>query len=55
MIEPPTLFKGRGEHPKAGIMKARIIPEQLTINVALEAPVPKCLTPGHNWLEVVHK
>jgi DNA topoisomerase I len=27
VIEPPTLFKGRGEHPKAGLLKARIRPE----------------------------
>lgn len=26
-IEPPTLFKGRGAHPKAGILKPRIQPE----------------------------
>ena len=33
-IEPPTLFKGRGKHPKAGILKPRIMPEEITINVA---------------------
>jgi len=27
MIEPPTLFKGRGKHPKAGFLKPRIQPE----------------------------
>ena len=26
-IEPPTLFKGRGKHPKAGFLKPRIQPE----------------------------
>ena len=25
-IEPPTLFKGRGQHPKAGCLKPRIQP-----------------------------
>lgn len=25
-IEPPTLFKGRGKHPRAGLLKARIQP-----------------------------
>jgi hypothetical protein len=25
-IEPPTLFKGRGKHPKAGCLKPRIQP-----------------------------
>jgi DNA topoisomerase-1 len=34
IIEAPTLFKGRGDHPKAGFIKARIIPEDITINIA---------------------
>ena len=37
MIEAPTLFKGRGEHPKAGCMKARIFPEDIIINCASNA------------------
>ena len=53
-IEPPTLFKGRGTHPKAGFMKARIMPEDLTINIAEKAPIPKCEMPGHSWGEIVH-
>jgi len=53
-IEPPTLFKGRGKHPKAGFMKARIMPEQLTLNLAQNAPVPKCTVPGHCWGDIVH-
>ena len=52
-IEPPTLFKGRGKHPKAGIMKARIMPEIVTINVSEDAPVPKCPMEGHNWGEII--
>lgn len=54
LIEPPTLFKGRGDHPKAGIMKARILPEDICINIARNAPVPKCDVPGHCWKEVLH-
>jgi len=53
-IEPPTLFKGRGKHPKAGFMKARILPEDLTINIAERAPIPKCDMPGHCWKGIVH-
>jgi len=55
LIEPPTLFKGRGEHPKAGKMKSRIEPECLTLNIGEDAPIPKCLVPGHAWGEIVHK
>eukprot|EP01017_Pseudomicrothorax_dubius_P006083 TRINITY_DN11678_c0_g1_i5.p1 TRINITY_DN11678_c0_g1~~TRINITY_DN11678_c0_g1_i5.p1 ORF type:complete len:533 (-),score=153.47 TRINITY_DN11678_c0_g1_i5:66-1664(-) len=54
VIEAPTLFKGRGKHPKAGLMKARIMPEELTINVAENAPVPRCLMPGHSWGNIVN-
>jgi len=42
LIEAPTLFKGRGKHPKAGLLKQRIFPEDLTINVSKDAPVPRC-------------
>lgn len=54
-IEPPTLFKGRGKHPKAGIIKPRITPEEVTINVANDAPIPRCDVPGHSWGDVVCK
>jgi DNA topoisomerase I len=54
LIEAPTLFKGRGDHPKAGLMKARIMPEDISINVAINAPVPKCEMPGHAWKNIVH-
>ncbi|GAO50775.1 hypothetical protein SAICODRAFT_5454 [Saitoella complicata NRRL Y-17804] len=52
-IEPPGLFRGRGEHPKTGKLKQRVMPEQITINIGKNAPVP---TPpeGHSWKEVRH-
>uniref|UniRef100_A0A3Q4HZA6 DNA topoisomerase n=1 Tax=Neolamprologus brichardi TaxID=32507 RepID=A0A3Q4HZA6_NEOBR len=31
-IEPPGLFRGRGEHPKQGMLKKRIQPEDVIIN-----------------------
>jgi DNA topoisomerase-1 len=31
-IEPPGLFRGRGEHPKMGMVKRRIMPEDVIIN-----------------------
>jgi DNA topoisomerase-1 len=43
------LFKGRGKHPKAGCLKPRIQPEELTLNLAEEAPIPKCHVTGHSW------
>uniref|UniRef100_A0AAQ6AKX7 DNA topoisomerase I n=1 Tax=Amphiprion ocellaris TaxID=80972 RepID=A0AAQ6AKX7_AMPOC len=52
-IEPPGLFRGRGEHPKQGMLKKRIQPEDVIINCSKESriPVPPA---GHCWKEVRH-
>ena len=52
-VEPPGLFRGRGDHPKTGRVKKRVEPEQITINTGKEATVP---TPpeGHRWKEIKH-
>ncbi|KAL6107141.1 uncharacterized protein ACO6RY_10833 [Pungitius sinensis] len=52
-IEPPGLFRGRGEHPKQGMLKKRIQPEDVIINCSRESrvPVPPA---GHSWKEVRH-
>ncbi|KAI2788995.1 DNA topoisomerase 1 [Penicillium oxalicum] len=52
-VEPPSLFRGRGEHPKTGRVKTRVQPEQVTINIGKEAKVPPP-PPGHKWKEVKH-
>ena len=39
-VEPPSLFRGRGDHPKTGSVKKRVMPEQVTINIGKEATVP---------------
>ena len=31
-IEPPGLFRGRGEHPKMGKLKKRVMPRDVIIN-----------------------
>jgi len=33
VVEPPGLFRGRGQHPKAGVLKTRLTPEDVSINV----------------------
>lgn len=53
-VEPPGLFRGRGEHPKMGKLKKRIYPEDITINIGSKAPIPECTIPGHRWKEVRH-
>lgn len=55
MVEPPGLFKGRGAHPKTGTLKKRVMPEQITINVGEDEPIPPCPIPGHSWGGLVHK
>ncbi|KAI3397856.1 hypothetical protein diail_10257 [Diaporthe ilicicola] len=52
-VEPPGLFRGRGEHPKTGKVKKRVMPEQITINIGKEAKVPEP-PPGHSWRAVQH-
>ncbi len=52
-VEPPGLFRGRGEHPKTGKVKKRVMPEQVTINIGRDAIVPKPPL-GHKWKAVQH-
>lgn len=52
-VEPPGLFRGRGEHPKTGKVKIRVQPEQITINIGKGAKVPEP-PEGHKWKEVKH-
>ena len=52
-IEPPGLFRGRGEHPKMGMLKKRVNPEDVIINCSKDSKIPKA-PPGHRWKEVRH-
>jgi DNA topoisomerase-1 len=52
-VEPPGLFRGRGEHPKTGRIKKRVAPEQITINIGEKAKIPPAPA-GHKWKEVKH-
>ncbi|KAH8675371.1 hypothetical protein BX600DRAFT_479642 [Xylariales sp. PMI_506] len=52
-VEPPSLFRGRGEHPRTGKVKLRVEPEQITINIGKEAKVPEP-PKGHKWKAVQH-
>lgn len=52
-IEPPGLFRGRGEHPKMGKLKKRVMPEDVLINCSKNSNIPKP-PPGHKWKEVRH-
>ncbi|KAF8910341.1 hypothetical protein CPB85DRAFT_1305525 [Mucidula mucida] len=52
-VEPPGLFRGRGEHPKKGALKKRVRPEDITLNIGKDAPVPVPNMPG-KWKSVQH-
>jgi len=49
MVEPPSLFMGRGSHPMRGRWKSRISPGDVVLNLGEDAPAP----PG-SWKEIVH-
>uniref|UniRef100_A0A671P7V2 DNA topoisomerase I n=1 Tax=Sinocyclocheilus anshuiensis TaxID=1608454 RepID=A0A671P7V2_9TELE len=52
-IEPPGLFRGRGDHPKMGMLKRRIRPEDIIVNCSKDSKHPKP-PPGTKWKEVRH-
>ncbi|KAI8128183.1 hypothetical protein FF38_08634 [Lucilia cuprina] len=52
-LEPPGLFRGRGEHPKMGMIKRRIRAEDVSINCGKDSKIP-APPPGHRWKEVIH-
>lgn len=47
------LFRGRGEHPKQGMMKRRVQPEDVIINCSKDSKWPEA-PKGHKWKEVRH-
>jgi len=52
-IEPPGLFRGRGEHPKQGMIKRRTMPEDVIINCSKDSNVPEP-PHGRKWKKVQH-
>merc|ERR1719203_2499730 len=52
-VEPPGLFRGRGEHPKQGMVKTRVKAKDIIINCSKGSKVPKP-PPGQKWKEVKH-
>jgi len=52
-IEPPGLFRGRGEHPKQGMIKRRTMPEDVIINCSKDSQCPDP-PKGRKWKKVQH-
>ena len=53
-MEPPGLFRGRGEHPMTGHLKKRCFSESVSINISEWACIPKVEMPGHAWKTIQH-
>src|SRR6266571_1727145 len=49
MVEPPSIFMGRGSHPMRGRWKPRIFPDDVVLNLSEDAPIP-----AGKWKEIVH-
>ena len=52
-VEPAAIFYGRGLNPKRGLIKRDINPEDVTINIGENVPIPKPPV-GHKWKGIVH-
>ena len=52
-IEPPGIFIGRGNHPKMGMLKKRLRPNDVIINISDDAIVQKPNIKGE-WGGVIH-
>ena len=66
MVEPPTIFVGRGSHPLSGSIKKRIYPEDITLNIGPDMPIPipqippssgqdypEPLIDSHSWGDII--
>jgi DNA topoisomerase-1 len=55
-IEPPGIFLGRGCHPKAGKIKKRVYPEDITLNIDTKSPIPELpkFLSKHKWGKIIH-
>jgi DNA topoisomerase I len=52
-VEPPGIFLGRGCSPRLGRIKERIYPEDITLNMSKDTPIPPTLS-GHKWGNIIH-
>ena len=54
MVEPPSIFIGRGAHPSLGKIKWRIKSSDVTLNLSKDAPIP-VPNDGGKWAAIVHE
>ena len=55
-MEPPGIFLGRGDNPKIGLIKDRIFPEDIILNLSKDAKIPELPDhlKTHKWGKIIH-
>ena len=53
-LEPPSIFLGRGCHPKLGRIKKRIKPKDVTLNIGDGIKIPDTGIKDKNWKNIIH-
>ncbi|MFL2932902.1 MAG: DNA topoisomerase I [Nitrososphaerales archaeon] len=54
MVEPASIFMGRGEHPFRGKWKKMAEPEDIVLNLGKKAKVPNCPIKNKKWGKIIH-
>ena len=54
MVEPASIFMGRGEHPMRGKWKRRAEPNEIVLNLGKRSPTPPCPIKGKTWKNIVN-
>ena len=54
MVEPASIFMGRGEHPFRGKWKRMAEPEDIVLNLGKKAKVPTCPIKNKTWGKIIH-
>jgi len=49
LVEPVTIFLGRGCNPNLGKIKKRVNPKDVILNLSKDAPIPKCYYMDDNF------
>ena len=52
MVEPASIFMGRGEHPSRGKWKRRAEPNEIVLNLGKESPIPPCPIKDKTWKKI---
>ena len=54
MVEPASIFMGRGEHPFRGKWKKMAEPEDIVLNLGKKSTIPVCPIKNRTWGKIIH-